>query len=97
MRDNLTEGVQRILERATALAAAESARSVEPIHLLRALIEDESRGSEILLQSGLGWEQFSERWPSQCLEVTESSRARVRLSECCDQILEEAWQLAAQA
>lgn len=97
MRDNLTEGVQRILQRATALAAGEEARFVAPVHLLRALIEDESRGSEILLQNGLGWEQVRARWPEQCLEVNEVTRRRMRLSESCDQILEEAWQLAAQA
>jgi thiamine-phosphate pyrophosphorylase len=97
VRDNLTEGVRRILERATALAAAESARSVAPIHLLRAMIEDESRGSEILLQNGIGSDQFSERWPGQCIEATKTSGARVRLSEISERILEEAWQLAAQA
>jgi thiamine-phosphate pyrophosphorylase len=53
MQPIFTPGATRALQLATTLAERSSAPSVEPVHLLWALVLDESRGAEILAAHGL--------------------------------------------
>src|SRR5947208_793992 len=51
--DSFTEGARRVLLQASRLAAQEGTDSTRPIHLLWALLLDESQAGETLTRAGL--------------------------------------------
>ncbi len=55
----MTPGVERILDRALQFALHQQTTELKPDHLFWALMHEETRGSEILQQFGLTFEQFS--------------------------------------
>lgn len=59
----LTAGAERALRRAAYLAAAMNASAVEPLHLLWAMVLDESRATAVLLEQGLNPEKLRGHWP----------------------------------
>lgn len=59
----MTEGARRTLRRAARLAAADAAETVEPRHLLWALLLEESRAAELLAAYGISREGLQERLP----------------------------------
>lgn len=63
MHQPLTPAATRVLDRATQLAAATESSSVEPHHLLRGLMLEEARASEILSEHGIDMPQIDDAFP----------------------------------
>jgi len=63
MQPYFTPGADRALKLAGSLARKSCSDVVEPVHLLWALVLDESRGAEILLAHGLPIEKLRELFP----------------------------------
>ena len=58
IEERCTEGVRRILDRSARLATDTGAVEIAPMHLLHALLREESCATEILAQHGLSCELF---------------------------------------
>src|SRR5262245_11814120 len=98
MQTVFTPGATRALQLATSLAERFSAPSVEPIHLLWALVLDESRGAEILAAHGLPRENLLRLLPlADDLPAVELTRAETtgELSDALHEVVVEARQQAA--
>ncbi len=87
-----TPGVERILKLACKLAMRSAAANVEPLHLLWALVLEESRGSEILHQHGITWEELPEELATEpdTEASPDSDMAELPLSEALNQVLNTA-------
>ncbi len=70
----VTPGVERILDRAGQLARETGSAELEPRHLFRALLCEESRGLEILTQHGLTSEVLPD-WPAADTEAANETPA----------------------
>jgi len=57
-QDLLTEAARRAVEAATIIAVQNGERECEPLHLLWALVLDESRASEVLREAGVNRERL---------------------------------------
>ncbi len=94
----VTPGVERILERARQLAHEGQRNEIEPRHLVFALFEEESVGSEILRQHGLTSQILSvcvtAIWKERQAEDPSAGKD-IHFSERVEQILSQAGLLAA--
>lgn len=61
----LTEGAFRALQRANAVAQGEQSILIEPLHLLKALLQEDSRATELLSQSDITAENFGTAAPGE--------------------------------
>ena len=74
MSADMTPAVARAIESAQRLAARAGARTVEPIHLLQGLLEEEEgQAASLLARSGLDLESLWENWEGFVVEDASSS------------------------
>ena len=85
---SFTEAARRILKIAALLAEHDESVEICPRHLLGAILEDESRGSELLAESGLTLELFRDQWNWSSPQLTDQKIPNRRLSEDSELVID---------
>jgi len=93
MHQPLTPAAARALERASAIAAGRQSSIVEPPHLLKSIVEEESRASEILAQFGVAAPEIDTQFLLGELSG-DPPEEPLPLSEVVELVLQEATHLA---
>lgn len=93
----LTPAAERVLKRATQFAHAGDCAAVEPVHLLHALLREESRASEVLNREGIDSLAFAAVFPicDAADDLDETLSVQIPRSAAVEKIVQQARHQAA--